>query len=134
MDRAFESQGLDFGNQYLCAICLFSPFLRSSSGRKSCTLSNYHQPEATSSGKVYFTKVCLLSERAARQKDYLQYLFGTKSKQPSRQLPGMSLLTLRNPIQLKAPVLGFGFNEKRQFTIRNCRFQLFQNIENILTN
>jgi len=41
-----------FGKQYLCVIASCSPFLRSSSGLKPCSLSNYQQPEATSSGKV----------------------------------------------------------------------------------
>jgi hypothetical protein len=60
----------DFGNQYLCVIGWFSPFLRSISGKKSRSILNYQQPEDTPSGKVYFTLCCFSSGGEARQKDH----------------------------------------------------------------
>jgi len=54
-----------FGKQCLCVIGWFSPFLRSSSGKKSRSRSNYQPPEATSSGKVYFTQCCISWTQAA---------------------------------------------------------------------
>ena len=86
-DMAMEAKWFNFGKQSLCFIGHFSPFLRGSSGLKLCSLSNYYQPEATSSGKVYFTQVCFSLGRAARQKDYLQYLFCIKTKYPNWQFP-----------------------------------------------
>jgi len=47
-----------------------SPFLRSISGKKSRSTSNYELPEDTSSGKVYFTRCCFSSEQAARKKGH----------------------------------------------------------------
>ncbi|OYZ29488.1 MAG: hypothetical protein B7Y24_14700 [Sphingobacteriales bacterium 16-39-50] len=41
LDKALGPEYLDFGNQYLCFIGWFSPFLRASSGKKSRSISNF---------------------------------------------------------------------------------------------
>jgi hypothetical protein len=61
-----QPQFLDFENQYLFFIGRYSPFLRSSSGKKSRGISYYHLPEATSFGKDYLTRCYFSSGLIAR--------------------------------------------------------------------